>query len=68
MLVRDPGLLQGIRAIEVLESIATTGAAATRLAAIDLLKQLASGAPDARLTQEAQATLRRFPSTSSRTR
>jgi WD40 repeat protein len=60
MLVRDPEVLQGMRAIEVLEYIATPGADGTRLAATDLLKKLAGGAPQARLTQEAEAVLRRL--------
>jgi RNA polymerase sigma factor (sigma-70 family) len=59
-LVRDPELLRGIRTIEVLEYIATGGAGATRVAAIDLLRQVAGGAPEARLTREAKAALRRF--------
>jgi RNA polymerase sigma factor (sigma-70 family) len=41
MLVHDPEVLQGTRAIEVLEYIAVPGADTTRLAAIDLLKKLA---------------------------
>jgi RNA polymerase sigma factor (sigma-70 family) len=54
-----PEVVQGIRAMEVLEYLATSGADATRRAAIALLKKLAGGAPEARLTQEAKAALRR---------
>jgi WD40 repeat protein len=60
LLVHDLEVLQGIRAIEVLEYLPTPGAEVTRLAAIDLLRKLASGAPQARLTQEAKAALRRL--------
>jgi WD40 repeat protein len=60
MQVRDPELLRGIRAVEVLEHIATPGGGPTRLAAIDLLKKLASGSPDARLTREARSALGRL--------
>jgi RNA polymerase sigma factor (sigma-70 family) len=52
--------LQRLRALEVLEHIAAPSADATRLAAIDLLKKLAAGAPEARLTQEAKASLDRL--------
>jgi WD40 repeat protein len=53
--------LRQLRSVRVLEHIATStpGADATRLAAIDLLKKLAGGAPEARLTQEAKASLER---------
>jgi HEAT repeat protein len=51
--------LREIRAVEILEYLAASSADATRLTAIDLLEQLAGGAPDARLTQEANAALRR---------
>jgi hypothetical protein len=59
-LVRDAQSLREIRAIQVLEHIVATGADATRLAAIDLLKDLAAGAPEARLTQEAKAAVERL--------
>jgi hypothetical protein len=39
---------------------AAPDADATRLAAIELLKKLAGGAPEARLTQEANAALERI--------
>jgi WD40 repeat protein len=61
--------LQRLRVLEVLELVAApsadatrlaNGADATRLAAIDLLKKLAAGAPEARLTQEAKASLERL--------
>jgi WD40 repeat protein len=54
-----PEVLQGSRALEVLEYIAA-GADPARLAAIALLKKLAGGSPEARLTQEAKAALRHF--------
>jgi RNA polymerase sigma factor (sigma-70 family) len=47
------GLLRGLRAVEVLEQIGTPEA-------LRLLEQLAGGAPQARLTREAQASLRRL--------
>jgi hypothetical protein len=59
-LVRDAQSLREIRAVEVLEHIAATGADSTRLAAIDLLKNLAAGAPEARLTHEAKAGVERL--------
>jgi RNA polymerase sigma factor (sigma-70 family) len=54
--------LRQLRSVQVLEHIATStpGADKTRLAAIDLLKQLAAGVPEARLTQEAKASLERL--------
>lgn len=58
LLVRDAELLRAIRAVEVLEYLAE-GADASRFAARDLLTQLASGAAEARLTQEAKAARRR---------
>jgi hypothetical protein len=48
-----PGTLQAIRAVEVLENISTPGARR-------LLESLAEGAPEARLTQEAKASLGRL--------
>ncbi len=58
--VRDPKLTQGIRAVEVLEYIATGNADESRQAAINLLKNLTGGAPQARLTLDATAALRRL--------
>jgi WD40 repeat protein len=52
--------LREIRAVEILEYIAAPGADASRLPAIDLLKKLAAGAPEARLTQEVKAALVRL--------
>jgi hypothetical protein len=61
--------LREIRAVEILEYVAapgaeatgsTTGANATRLAALSLLEKLAGGATDARLTLEAKAALERL--------
>jgi RNA polymerase sigma factor (sigma-70 family) len=58
--------LQRFRVIEVLEHIAASsadtaeGADATQLAAIALLKKLAAGAAEARLTREAKASLERL--------
>jgi hypothetical protein len=49
----SPDRLRGIRAVEVLEQLATP-------AALDLLNTLARGTPDARLTQEAKASLARL--------
>jgi WD40 repeat protein len=46
-------ILRGIRAVEVLERAATPEAR-------KLLRELAAGAPDARLTQDAKAALRRL--------
>src|SRR6516165_1384977 len=57
LVVRDAETLRDIRGVQVLEQIAATGAEGTRLAAIDLLKKLAAGAPQARLTQEAKAAV-----------
>lgn len=48
-----PGHLQFLRALEVLENVATPEAR-------DLLQTLADGAPEARLTQEAKASLDRL--------
>jgi WD40 repeat protein len=48
--VTDPGRLRGLRAIEVLDHIGSREARA-------LLEQLAGGAADSRLTQEAKAAL-----------
>ena len=48
-----PELLRGVRAVEVLEHIATAEAC-------DVLKKLAAGAPEARLTQEAKAAVDRL--------
>ena len=45
--------IQALRAVEVLERIATPEA-------LDVLKTLAGGAPEARLTQEALASLQRL--------
>jgi WD40 repeat protein len=50
---RSPELLRGLRAIEVLERIATPEAG-------QLLQKLADGSPDARLTGEAKAALARL--------
>jgi hypothetical protein len=49
----SPGRLRALRTVEVLEHI---GNAAAR----QQLKRLASGAPDARLTQESRAALERL--------
>lgn len=51
--VTKPELLRGIRAIEALERIGTVDAR-------QLLKTLANGAPEIRLTQEAKASLDRL--------
>jgi RNA polymerase sigma factor (sigma-70 family) len=59
-LVRDAQSLRDVRAVQVLERIAATGADATRPAAGEHLKRLAAGAPDARLTQEAKAGVERL--------
>jgi WD40 repeat protein len=48
-----PEVLRGIRALEVLEHFSTP-------AACNLLKKLAAGAPQARLTQEAKAAVERL--------
>jgi hypothetical protein len=58
--VVDPELLRGIRALEVLEHIATRGGDAHWFAVNNLLKRLADGAPEARLTREARATKQRL--------
>jgi hypothetical protein len=58
--------LREIRGVEILESLAAPradaapGADASRLAALSLLEKLAAGAPEARLTQEAKASLERL--------
>jgi RNA polymerase sigma factor (sigma-70 family) len=59
--LRDPELLRGARAVEVLERLASPKA---RL----MLRQLAAGTPDARLTQEAKASLGRLARLGSRGR
>jgi RNA polymerase sigma factor (sigma-70 family) len=59
LVVRDAATLRDIRAVQVLEHVAAMGADGTRLSALDLLKNLAAGAPEARLTQEAKATVER---------
>jgi HEAT repeat protein len=51
--VTRPEVLRPLRAVAVLEGIATP-------AARKLLKELASGVPEARLTREAQASLSRL--------
>jgi hypothetical protein len=51
--VTDPERLRQLRAVEVLERIATP-------AAREVLEALAKGAPGARLTQEAKASLERL--------
>jgi hypothetical protein len=51
--VRRPEVLRPLRAVAVLEDVATP-------AARELLKDLASGAPGARLTREAKASLSRL--------
>jgi WD40 repeat protein len=53
-LVRSPAALRGVRAVEVLEHVGTPGARG-------VLEALSRGAPEARLTQEAKAALRRLP-------
>ena len=52
--------LRQVRSVRVLERIAAPRAGATRLAANDLLKKLAAGAPEARLTKEAKMSLERL--------
>ena len=52
-LAKSPQRLQGLRTVEVLEHIGTPEAQA-------VLKSLAQGAPEARLTQEAKAGLDRL--------
>ncbi len=52
-LVRSPQKLRGLRAVQVLEQV---GVAAAR----QVLVELANGAPEARLTQEAKAALERL--------
>ena len=53
LVVRDVQALRDIRGVQVLEQIATAQARA-------LLKNLAAGAPEAQLTQEAKAALQRL--------
>jgi hypothetical protein len=60
LVVRDSEMLRDIRAVQVLEHIAATGADGPPLAALDLLKNLAAGASEARLTQEAKGAVERF--------
>jgi hypothetical protein len=52
-LVTRPEKLQALRAVAVLEDIATPEAR-------DLLARLAGGEPESRVTQEAQASLKRL--------
>jgi WD40 repeat protein len=52
-IVRDSNLLRAVRSLEVLERIASAPAR-------DVLKAIADGAPEARLTREARATLQRL--------
>jgi WD40 repeat protein len=52
--VTDPERLRQVRAVEVLERLGTPAARA-------VLEALAKGGPDARLTQEARASLARWP-------
>jgi hypothetical protein len=49
----SPELLRGLRAVQVLEQVGTPEAR-------DLLRTLAGGVPEARLTQEAKASLQRL--------
>jgi hypothetical protein len=64
--VTSPEVLRYFRAVRVLQYVASPGADAapgpdaTQLGAIDILKKLAAGDPQARLTQEAKAALRRL--------
>jgi hypothetical protein len=58
--VRDVQSLRHIRGIQVLEQLAAEGPDAARLDALDLLKKLAAGTPEARLTQEAKAAVDRL--------
>jgi hypothetical protein len=65
--VTSPDVLRHLRAARVLEYVAASGSDVTRpandaprLAAIGLLKKLAGGDPDARLTQEVRAALGRL--------
>jgi hypothetical protein len=50
---RSPQRMQALRAVEVLEHLGTSGAT-------ELLKAIAEGAPEARLTREAKASLERM--------
>jgi hypothetical protein len=58
--VRDVQSLRHIRGIQVLEQLAAQGPDAARLDALDFLKKLAAGTPEARLTQEAKAAVDRL--------
>src|SRR5262249_46744300 len=60
LVVRDVKSLRDIRGVQVLEYIATAEAR-------DLLKNLATGAPEARLTQEAKAAVERLAKRPART-
>lgn len=51
--IKSPEALRGIRSVEILEHIASREARA-------VLQKLAAGAPEARLTQEARAALKRL--------
>jgi hypothetical protein len=51
--VRSPEIVRGVRAVEVLEQIDT-------MEGQRLLESLAQGTPEARLTQEAKASLERL--------
>jgi hypothetical protein len=66
-IVTSPDVLRHVRAVRVLEYVAASGSDATRstigaprVAAIGLLKKLAGGDPEARLTNEATAALGRL--------
>jgi hypothetical protein len=58
--VRDVQSLRHNRGIQVLEQLAAREPDATRPDALDFLKKLAAGTPEARLTQEAKAALDRL--------
>jgi RNA polymerase sigma factor (sigma-70 family) len=58
--VRDVQSLRHIRSIQVLEQLAAQGPDAVRREALDFLKQLAAGTPEARLTLEAKAAVDRL--------